>query len=51
MSNLIQSLRDGKNMNTHQVEGFGQNQHIYCEQLAMADTHKNQLVEILTDLH
>ena len=38
-------------MNALQVEGFGQNQHKYCEQLTIADTHKNHLVEIQTDLH
>ena len=38
-------------MNALQVDGFGQNQPIYCEQLTIADTHKNYLVESQTDLH
>ena len=44
-------MRCQENMNALQVEGFDQNQHTYCEQLTIADTHKNHLVEIQTDLH
>ena len=47
----ISPLRSQENKNALQVEGFGQNQHIYCEQLTKADTHKNHLAEIQTDLY
>ena len=35
-------LRCQENMNAPEVEGFGQTQQIYCEQLTIADTQKNQ---------
>ena len=34
-----------KPLNAIQMEGFGQNQHTYCEQLTIADTDKNHLVD------